>query len=221
MNSVTINELVDKANRYFCGMVGVKGTGEVHTSIIFNQAKEDDNKITFCQVNQEDVKVALNKKDIVSIEDKSTDNTNFFAITLKSGLEVNVFLFHEKNGDAKACRALYGSYDDFLKELDLYDLEEMIEKTHKAFVSVSDSSSNMKHTYTNVRLEEMYIDDESRKLVFFNGTEEEPMDKLTFTLYDDAINDIWLMQNSEDWDGVKIRLYEQPFTEVRISFIYR
>lgn len=221
-NIITINELADKANAYVYGMacIQLKDMG-LATSIIFNETRANDESIAFRQVNQEDVKIALNNEDIVSIEDKSVDGTIFYAINLKSGMVVNVFLFHEKDGEAKFCHALYGSYDEFLKELDLYDLEKLVEKTKKAFVSLSDESTMMKHTYENVRLEEENEEDCSRKLVFFNGDAEKPTESIEFTLYDDAVNDIWLMNSVDGWDGLELRLHNQPFAKVRFSLLYK
>lgn len=223
-NIIAINELADKANAYVYGMATIhtsQSVGGMYTSIIFNETKASEDAITFCQVNQEDVKIVLDEKDIVSIEDKSVDGTIFYAINLKSGMVVNVFLFHEKDGEAHLCHALYGSYDEFLKELDLYDLEEMVGKTKKAFVSIADESTMMKHSYENVRLEEMDDTDSSRKLVFFNGNAEKPTDSVEFTLYDDAVNDIWLMNSVDGWDGLELRLHNQPFAKVRVSLLYK
>lgn len=223
MSNITINELADKANGYFYGMATIhtlQSTNGIYASIIFNETTASDGAIVFSQINQEDVKIVLNKKDVVSIEDKSKDGTIYYLVTMKSGNTVNVFLFHKKDGEAKACHALYGSYNDFLKELDLYELEEKVSKTKKAFISISDNSLYMKHSYENVRLEDMDETDETRKLVFFNGNEEEPEERLSFTLYDDAVNDIWLMSGADGWEGLKIRLYNQPFAEVRVSLLY-
>lgn len=33
----------------------------------------------------------------------------------------------------------------------------------------------------------------------------------TFTLYDGAVNDIWLMSGADGWEGIKFRPYSQPF----------
>lgn len=221
MSNITINELADKANGYYYGMVTVHtstshGCNGLYSSIIFNETVASEDAITFRQVNQDDVKIILDDKEIDSIEDKSTH----YVITLKSGVVVHISLFHEKDAEAKACHALYGSYNDFLKELDLDELEEKVNKAKKAFVSISDNSSYMKHSYENVRLEDMDISDGTSKLVFFNGNEEEPEERLSFTLYDDAVNDIWLMNGTDGWEGLKIRLFNQPFTEVRISLLY-
>lgn len=219
MSNITINELADKVNGYYYGMVTVHtshGCKGLYSSIIFNETVASEDAITFRQVNQDDVKIMLDDKEIDSIEDKSTH----YVITLKSGIVVHISLFHEKDAEAKACHALYGSYNDFLKELDLDELEEKVNKAKKAFVSISDNSSYMKHSYENVRLEDMDISDGTSKLVFFNGNEEEPEERLSFTLYDDAVNDIWLMNGTDGWEGLKIRLFNQPFTEVRISLLY-
>lgn len=219
MSNITINELADKVNGYYYGMATVhttNGTGGVAASIIFNETVTNKDAITFRQVNQDDVKIVLDDKEIDLIEDKSTH----YVITLKSGVTVNVFLFHERDAEAKACHALYGSYNDFLKELDLDELEEKVNKAKKAFISISDNSSYLKHTYENVRLEDMDETDGTRKLVFFNGNEEKPEERLSFTLYDDAVNDIWLMNGMDGWEGLKIRLFNQPFTEVRVSLLY-
>ena len=134
----------------------------------------------------------------------------------------------EKGGEAQACHALYGSYDDFVKELDLYELEEMVNKAKKAFVSISDNSTYLKNTYENVYLEEENEEDNTRRLVFFNGDKDNPTDKIAFTLYADVIkvNDIWLMSGAkaddggDGWEGLKLRLYNQPFTEVKVSLLY-
>ena len=123
---------------------------------------------------------------------------------------------------------LYGSYDDFVKELDLYELEEKVNKAKKAFVSISDNSTYLKNTYENVYLEEENEEDNTRRLVFFNGDKDNPTDKIAFTLYDDVIkvNDIWLMSGAkagdggDGWEGLKLRLYNQPFTEVKVSLLY-
>lgn len=219
MSNITINELADKANGYFYGMAVVHTShinGGITSSIIFNEVVTSEDSITFRQVNQDDVKMVLDDKEIDSIEDKSTH----YVITLKSGVIVYVFLFHEKGGEAQACHELYGSYDDFLKELDLYELEEKVNKAKKVFISISDNSSYLKHSYDNVRLEDMDETDGTRKLVFFNGNKEEPEERLSFTLYDDAVNDIWLMNGADGWEGLKIRLFNQPFTEVRVSLLY-
>lgn len=221
-NIITINELADKANGYVYGMACIQskeiGLG---TSIIFNETRANDESIAFRQVNQDDVKIALNKEEIVSIEDKLTDGTIYYAVNLKSGMVVNVFLFNEKGGEAKICHALYGSYDEFIKELDLYELEEKVAKTKKAFVSISDESTMMKHKYENVRLEEEDEAECSRKLVFFNGDAEKPTESIEFTLYDDAVNDIWLMSSVDGWDGLVLRLHGQPFSNVRVSLLYQ
>ena len=69
-------------------------------------------------------------------------------------------------------------------------------------------------------------EDGTRKLVFFNGEKDNPTDKITFTLYDTATNDIWLMSGvkaddgGDGWEGLKLRLYNQPFTEVKVSLLY-
>lgn len=219
MSNITINELADKANGYVYGMVTVHtshGCKGLYSSIIFNEAVASEDAITFRQVNQDDVKIVLDDNEIDSIEDKATH----YVITLKSGVTVHVSLFHEKDGEAKACHALYGSYNDFLKELDLGELEEKISKAKKAFVSISDNSTYIKQTYENVRLEDMDESEGTRNLVLFNGDDEEPEERLSFTLYDDAVNDIWLMNGTDGWEGLKIRLFNQPFTEVRIALLY-
>ena len=66
---------------------------------------------------------------------------------MKSGAIISICLFMEKGGEAQACHMLYGSYDDFVKELDLYELEEKVGKAKKAFVSISDNSTYLKNTY--------------------------------------------------------------------------
>lgn len=219
MSNITINELADKANGYYYGMATVhtsQGCKGLYSSIIFNEAVASEDAITFRQVNQNDVKIVLDDKEIDSIEDKSTH----YVITLKLGVTVHVFLFHERDAEAKACHALYGSYNDFLKELDLDELEEKVNKAKIAFISISDNSSYLKYTYENVRLEDMDETDGTRKLVFFNGDEEELEERLSFILYDDAVNDIWLINGTDGWEGLKIRLFNQPFTEVRVSLLY-
>ena len=115
-----------------------------------------------------------------------------------------------------------------MKELDLYELEEKVNKAKKAFVSISDNSTYLKNTYENVYLEEENEEDNTRRLVFFNGDKDNPTDKIAFTLYDDVIkvNDIWLMSGAkagdggDGWEGLKLRLYNQPFTEVKVSLLY-
>ena len=223
-NIITINELADKANGYAYGMAAIKAhgaTGGVQARIIFNESKADDTTITFGQVNQDDVKITLNKEDILSIEDKAEDGTIYYVITLKSGLEVVVFLFREKGTEAQICHVLYGSYNDFLKELSLYDLENMVEKTKSAMVSISDESTWLKHKYEGVYMVDKEDDDCSSDLVFFNGDKEEPTELVRFTVYDNVMNDIWLMNSGEGWDGLELRLHNQAFTKVRLSLLYK
>lgn len=223
-NIITISELADKANGYTYGMVHIGSTKEgvgLETRIVFNESKADDNTITFSQVNQEDVRITLNKEDIYSIEDKSEDGVVYYLITLKSGLEVKVVLFHEKGVEAQICHVMYGSYNEFLKELSLFDLENMVEKTKSAMVSISDESTWLKHKYEGVYMVDKEDDDCSSDLVFFNGDKDEPTELLRFTVYDNIMNDIWLMNGSDDWDGLELRLYNQPFTKVRLSLLYK
>lgn len=78
----------------------------------------------------------------------------------------------------------------------------------------------MKKAYENIRLEDMDATDGTRKLVLSNGNDEDS-DQTSFTLYDDAVNDIWLMSGADGWDGIKLRLFNQPFTEVKISLLYK
>lgn len=74
----------------------------------------------------------------------------------------------------------------------------------------------------------MYLEEENGtcKRVFFNGDKDAPTDKIVFTLYDDAVNDIWLMSGAkaeggaDGWEGLKLRLYNQPFAEVKVSLLY-
>lgn len=102
-------------------------------------------------------------------------------------------------------------------------MQEKVNKAKKAFVSISDNSTYLKNTYENIYLEE---EDGTRRLVFFNGDKDNPTDKITFTLYDATTNDIWLMSGakaddgSDGWEGLKLRLYNQPFTEVQVSLLY-
>ena len=214
-NNITISELVDKANGYSYGMIGFGGAVSAH--ILFNEARENDKTVAFRQVNQDDVDISFNKEEIEFIKDKSADGMICYKVFMKSGAIISICLFVEKGGEAQACHALYGSYDDFVKELDLYELEEMVNKAKKAFVSISDNSTYLKNTYENVYLEEENEEDGgTRRLVFFNGD----------TLYDDAVNDIWLMSGAkaddggDGWEGLKLRLYNQPFTEVKVSLLY-
>ena len=90
----------------------------------------------------------------------------------------------------------------------------------KAFVFISDSSMDLKRTYEHICLEDMDIVNGTRKLILFNGDDEDS-DQISFTLYDENINDIWLMRGADGWDGLKLRLYNQPFTEVKISLLYK
>lgn len=162
--------------------------------------------------------ISVNKEEIEFIKDKSADGMICYKVFMKSGAIISIVLLQEKGGEAQACHMLYGSYDDFVKELDLYELEEKVNKAKKAFVSISDNSTYLKNTYENIYLEE---EDGTRRLVFFNGDKDNPTDKITFTLYDATTNDIWLMSGakaddgSDGWEGLKLRLYNQPFTEVR------
>lgn len=102
-------------------------------------------------------------------------------------------------------------------------MQEKVNKAKKAFVSISDNSTYLKNTYENIYLEE---EDGTRRLVFFNSDKDNPTDKITFTLYDATTNDIWLMSGAkaddsgDGWEGLKLRLYNQPFTEVQVSLLY-
>lgn len=224
MSSITISELVDKANGYSYGIIGFGGAVSAH--ILFNEARENDKTVAFRQVNQDDVDISFNKEEIESIKDKSEDEMICYKVFMKSGAIISICLFVEKGGEAQACQALYGSYDDFVKELDLYELEEMVNKAKKAFVSIADNSTYLKNTYENVYLEDENEENGTRRLVFFNGDKDNPTDKIVFTLYDAATNDIWLMSGAkaeggaDGWEGLKLRLYNQPFTEVRVSLLY-
>lgn len=222
---VSISELVDKANGYSYGMIGYGGSVSAH--ILFNEAREDDKTVTFQQVNQDDVNISVNKEEIESIKDKSADGMICYKVFMKSGAIISIVLLQKKDGEAQACHMLYGSYDDFVKELDLYELEEKVSKAKKAFVSISDNSTYLKNTYENIYLEdEIEEDGGTRRLILFNGDKDNPTDKIAFTLYDDAVNDIWLMYGAkaeggaDGWEGLKLRLYNQPFTEVRVSLLY-
>lgn len=224
-NNITVSELVDRANSFSYGTIGYGGAVSAH--ILFNEAKENDKSVIFRQVNQDNVDINFNKEDIEFIKDKSADGVICYKVFMKnSGMIISICLFGEKGGEAQACHALYGSYDEYLKELDLYELEEKVNKAKKAFVSISDNSTYLKNTYENVYLEEEDEEDNTRKLIFFNGNKDNPTDKIVFTLYDDAVNDIWLMYGAKSegctdgWEGLKLRLYNQPFSEVRASLLY-
>ena len=219
MEKITIAELVDKANGYHYGMAGYGCSVSAH--ILFNEVTETENAVSFQQVNQNDINIHLNKEEITAIEDKSSDGSVCYKIYMKSGVIANIFLFNEKGGEAQACHMLYGSYDDYLKELDLNELERRVKKAKKAFVFLSDGSTYMKHTYEHIRLEDMDITNGTRKLVLFNGDDGENTDQISFTLHDEAVNDIWLMCCMPGWDGLKLRLHNQPFTEVKISLLYK
>lgn len=223
-SNITISELVDKANGYSYGIIGFGGAVSAH--ILFNEVKENDKTVVFRQINQDDVDISFNKEEIESIKDKSEDGMTCYKVFMKSGAIISICLFMEKGGEAQACHALYGSYDEYLKELDLYELEEKVNKAKKAFVSISDNSTYLKNTYENVYLEDENAEDNTRRLVFFNGDKDNPADKIAFTLYDAATNDIWLMSGAkaedgaDGWEGLKLRLYNQPFTEVKVSLLY-
>lgn len=220
-NNVKISELVDKANGYSYGTIDYGGQVAAH--VLFNEVKEDDKTVTFRQVNQDNVDINFNKEDIEFIKDESADGIICYKVFMKSGSIISICLFGEKGGEAQACHVLYGSYDEYLKELDLYELEEKVSKAKKAFVFISDNSIYLKNTYENVYLEEK---NGTCKLVFFNGDKDAPTDKIVFTLYDDAVNDIWLMSGAkaeggaDGWEGLKLRLYNQPFAEVKVSLLY-
>lgn len=218
-NNITISELVDRANGFSYGTIGYGGAVSAH--ILFNEAKEDDKTVTFRQVNQDNVDINFNKEEIDSVKDKSADGVICYKVFMKSGMVISICLFGEKGGEAQACHELYGSYDEYLKELDLYELEEMIGKAKKAFVSISDNSTYLKNTYENMCLEEEDEEDSTRQLVFFNGDKDNPTDKIAFTLYDDAVNDIWLLSGNNGWEGLRLRLYNQPFAEIRVSLLYK
>lgn len=215
---VSISELVDKANGYSYGMIGYGGA--VSAQLIFNEAKENDKTVIFQQVNQDDVKISFNKEEIESIKDKSSDEVTCYKVFMKSGSIISICLLEKKGGESQACHALYGSYDEYLKELDLYELEEKINKAMKAFVSISDNSTYVKNIYENMYLEEENGEEGTHNLIFFNGNKDNPTDKIVFTLYDDSANDIWLMSGTDGWEGLKFRLYNQPFTEVNVSLLY-
>lgn len=223
-NNITISELVDKANGYSYGMIGFGGAVSAH--ILFNEARENDKTVAFRQINQDDVDISFNKEEIESIKDKSADGMICYKVFLKSGTIISIVLLQEKGGEAQACHMLYGSYDDFVKELDLYELEEKVSKAKKAFVSIFDNSTYLKNTYENIYLEEEDEEDGTRRLILFNGDKDNPKDKIAFTLYDAATNDIWLMSGAkadggaDGWEGLKLRLYNQPFTEVKVSLLY-
>lgn len=217
-NNITISELVDRANSSSYGTIGYGGTVSAH--ILFNEAKEDDKTITFRQINQDNVDINFNKEEIESVKDKSADGVICYKVFMKSGVIISICLFGEKGGEAQTCHELYGSYDEYLKELDLYELEEMISKAKKAFVSISDNSTYLKNSYENMCLEEEDEEDGTRQLVFFSGDKDNPTDKIAFTLYDDEVNDIWLLSGNNGWEGLRLRLYNQPFAEVRVSLLY-
>lgn len=218
-NNITISELVDRANGFSYGTIGYGGAVSAH--ILFNEAKEDDKTVTFQQVNQDNVDINFNKEEIESVKDKSADGVICYKVFMKSGMIISICLFGEKGGEAQACHELYDSYDEYLKELDLCELEEMIGKAKKAFVSISENSTYLKNTYENVCLEEEDEEDGARQLVFFNGDKDNPTDKIVFTLYDDAVNDIWLLSGNDGWEGLRLRLYNQPFAEIRVSLLYK
>ncbi len=215
-NGITITELVDKANGYSYGIAGYGGAVSAH--VLFNMAKENDRTVSFQQVNQDDVNISFNKEEIILIKDKSANGVICYKVFMKSGAIISIVLFDKKGGEAQACHMLYGSYDDFLKELDIYELEEKVNRAKKAFVSISDNSTFFKNTYGNVHLEDE--ENGAHKLVFFNGDKDDSADKVAFTLYDGTVNDIWLMSGADGWEGLKLRLYNQPFTEVRLSLLY-
>lgn len=218
-NNITISELVDRANGFSYGTIGYGGTVSAH--ILFNEAKEDDKTVTFRQVNQDNVDINFNKEEIQFIKDKSADGVVCYKVFMKNtGMIISICLFGEKGGEAQACHELYGSYDEYLKELDLYELEEMVNKAKKAFVSISDNSTYLKNTYESVCLEEEDEGDSTRQLIFFNGDKDNPTDKIEFTLYDAVMNDIWLLSGNNGWEGLRLRLYNQPFAEVRVSLLY-
>lgn len=218
MGKITITELVDRANGYHYGLAGYGGSVSAH--ILFNEVAETENVVTFRQINQDDVNISLNKEEITAIKDKSSGGSACYKIYMKSGAIISIFLFQERGGEAQACHMLYGSYDDYLKELDLNELEKRVKKAKKAFVFISDSSMDLKRKYEHIRLEDMDITDGTRKLVLFNGDDEDS-DRISFTLYDENINDIWLMSGADGWEGIKLRLFNQPFTEVKISLLYK
>lgn len=220
MREILITELVDKVNGYFYGIAGYNG--EVSARLLFNEVIDDGKTVIFQQVNQDDSSIILNQEEIdSSIEEKSEDGMGCYKVYMKSGSIITIVAFDEKGGEAQACHLLYGSYDDYIKKLDLNELEEKIKKTKKIFVFVSGWSSYMQNTYEHICLEDMDITDGTRKLTLYNGRCDEKSDKITFTLYSDAVNDIWLMGGADGWDGLKLRLYNQPFTEVKMSLLYK
>lgn len=129
-NNVKISELVDKANGYSYGTIDYGGQVAAH--VLFNEVKEDDKTVTFRQVNQDNVDINFNKEDIEFIKDESADGIICYKVFMKSGSIISICLFGEKGGEAQACHVLYGSYDEYLKELDLYELEEKVSKAKKS-----------------------------------------------------------------------------------------
>lgn len=100
-------------------------------------------------------------------------------------------------------------------------LKEKAGKAKKAFVSVSEGSTSLHQTYNNIILEATEDEDEAYRLIFFNGDRNDETDRLIFSLFEDAVNDIWLMGGADGWEGLKLRLYGQPFAEIRISLLYK
>lgn len=227
MGYITVNELIDRANGYKYGIAEFHMEEEsrgMKTSINFNEVKEDGNSVVFQQINWEDVRTSFPMDTILSVEDLSKDGCEIFEVKLKTDKTLKVFLFNEKGGEAQACHFLYDSYDDYLKVLDMNSLKEKVGKTKKTFVSVSDGSTSLHQTYNNIILEAVEDEDggaESYRLVFFNGDRDDSADRLIFTFYEDALNDIWLMGGAPGWEGLKLRLYGQPFAEIRVSLMYK
>lgn len=224
MGYITVNELIDKANKYQYGIAEFemeKEDGGMKTSINFNKVKETNDNIIFQQINWEDVKTSFPMDTILSIEDLSKEGCVVFSVKLKKDRTMKIFLFNEKSSEAKACHFLYGSYDDYLNVLDINSLKDKICRAKKAFVSVSDGSTSLRHTYKNIILEAVEGEDEPYRLIFFNGDRNDKFDRLVFTLYEAALNDIWLMNSNDGWEGLKFRLYGQPFAEIRVSLLYK
>lgn len=229
MGYITVSELIDMANGYKYGIAEFemeKESGGIKNSISFNEVKEAGDNVIFQQVNWEDVRISFPMDAILFVEDLSKGGCVIFEVKLKTDKTIKVFLFDEKGGEAQACHLLYDSFDDYLKVLDMNSLKEKVGKAKKAFVSVSDGSTSLHQTYNNIILEAVEDEDTesgdgSYRLVFFNGDRDDRADRLIFTLYEDAVNDIWLMGGAEDWEGLKFRLYGQPFAEIRVSLLYK
>lgn len=224
MGYITVNELIDRANGYKYGIAEFemeKESGGIKNSISFNEVKEAGDSVVFQQVNWEDVRISIPMDAILSVEDLSKEGCVMFEVKLETDKTMKVFLFGEKGGEAQACHLLCGSYDDYLKVLDMGSLKEKAGKAKKAFVSVSEGSTSLHQTYNNIILEATEDEDEAYRLIFFNGDRNDETDRLIFSLFEDAVNDIWLMGGADGWEGLKLRLYGQPFAEIRISLLYK